>query len=252
MINEIATELYNAYKENKPFAIPSARMDLDEPTAYAIQKEYAALRSAQCGLAGYKAAMTNPAARAKFGVDKPLAASLYKDGVLADQAVLKRADYANLVLETELVYFADCDISKPLANVGELRGCFTTVAAGIEVASTNFAAGAVTGNDVLCVNANSTQVIIGQPQPIAELDLNKLKIDFYRNGELAGSGTGADALECQWKCLLWLVNKTIQLGYSIKKGDIFFTGALGQVLNGECGTYFADFGPLGTIEFKVN
>ena len=251
MIKKIAIELYNAYTKGEKLAIPSEQLELDEQTAYLIQKEYSALRAGQTGVAGYKAAMTNPAARARFGVDKPLAASLYAHGVLKDKAILKRTDYHNLVLETELVYFADRDITTSIANVGELRSYFSKVAAGIEIASANFADGKPTGNDMLCVNTNSTQVIVGTQQDIAQTDLNKLPIKFYCNGELLGQGTGADALECQWKCLLWLVNKVLELGYVIRKDDIFFTGALGQVLPGNVGEYHADFAELGTLDFSV-
>ena len=251
MVNKIANELYNAYTKGEKFAILSEQVELDEPTAYLVQKEYSALRAGQDGIAGYKAAMTNPAARARFGVNKPLSGSLYTHSVLKDKALLKRTDYHNLVLETELVYFADRDITAPLANVGELRSYFRKVAAGIEIASSNFADGKPTGNDILCVNVNSTQVIVGTPQDIAQLDLNKLPVKFYCNGELVGEGTGADALECQWKCLLWLVNKVLELGYTIRKDDIFFTGALGQVLPGNVGEYHADFAELGTLDFSV-
>lgn len=251
MITKIATNLYNSYVSGEQLALPSKQLELDEQTAYLIQKEYAALRSANGGIAGYKAAMTNPAARARFGVDKPLAASLYAKGVLGDNATLNITDYHNLVLETELVYFAECDIDTPFNNIAELRTLFKKVAPGIEVASANFADGQPTGNDMICVNTNSTQVIIGKPQEIAELDLNTLPIKFYLNGELAGQGTGADALECQWQCLLWLVNKVLALGYKIRKDDIFFTGALGQVLPGVVGQYHADFAELGSIKFNL-
>lgn len=251
MINTIAEQLYQAYSKGEKLPIPSTQANIDEPTAYQIQKIYAQLRAAQGGIAGYKAAMTNPAARARFGVDKPLAASLYNNGVLANNTVLKRTDYHNLVLETELVFFAECDIKAPFSNVGELRAQFKTVAPGIEIASANFAEGSPTGNDMICVNTNSTQVIVGQPHSVETLDLNKLPIKFYHNGELVGQGTGADALECQWKCLLWLINKVLALGYTIRKGDIFFTGALGQVLPGNIGQYRADFAELGSLEFTL-
>lgn len=251
MISKIAELLYQAYSSREKLPIPSSIADINEELAYEVQKQYASLRAGASGIAGYKAAMTNPAARAKFGVDKPLAASLYTQGLLSQGAVLHRTDYDNLVLETELVYFAEQDISASFANVGELRRFFQTVAAGIEIASANFAAGQPSGNDMICVNTNSTQVIVGEPREIKELDLNKLPIAFWYNGRLVGQGSGADALECQWKCLLWLVNKVVTLGYKINKGDIFFTGALGQVLLGECGEYLADFGELGKISFTV-
>jgi 2-keto-4-pentenoate hydratase len=55
----------------------------------------------------------------------------------------------------------------------------------------------------------------------------------------------------QWEALYWLINHIIDQGYTIGEGQVLLTGALGEVLPCEPGSYEADFGNVGTVSFTV-
>ena len=55
----------------------------------------------------------------------------------------------------------------------------------------------------------------------------------------------------QMLALQWLINRTIESGYNIKKGDLLITGALGKMIAAEKGNYDADFGELGHLAFSI-
>lgn len=48
-----------------------------------------------------------------------------------------------------------------------------------------------------------------------------------------------------------LINQIVDQGHVIHRGDIIICGALGGAKPGEKGSYRADFGALGTIEFRL-
>jgi 2-keto-4-pentenoate hydratase len=73
-----------------------------------------------------------------------------------------------------------------------------------------------------------------------------------RNGEAINRGKGTDALGGQWKAALRLVNTMVKQGWKIEPGQIIITGALGRMVPGKPGNYIADYGPLGTITFKID
>jgi 2-keto-4-pentenoate hydratase len=55
----------------------------------------------------------------------------------------------------------------------------------------------------------------------------------------------------QWSAALWLVNTMVEQGWTIKRGNVLMTGALGNMIPGKPGRYRADFGALGMIEFEI-
>ncbi len=250
-MEKIASELYDLLEQNRDFLPLSAKYELKESDGYAIQQWVVHKRLQKDSLAGYKAAVTATAAQQKFNVDHPLAAILYSKGNLPNGAVLKKSDYKGLLVETELVYTVARDIEQPLQSVAELQGCFSTVSMGIELPNSRFAGAAPQGVDLLTTGANTECFIYGGAQELDSVDLDKISVRLYKDDVEQGVGMGADALGSQLQTLLWLVNRTLESGYKIEAGQIFFTGALGKVLPGEVGRYRAEFEGMGSLEFAV-
>jgi 2-keto-4-pentenoate hydratase len=83
------------------------------------------------------------------------------------------------------------------------------------------------------------------------VDVNKVEVTMTLDGKEANKGKAQDALGDQWKALLWLVNGVVKQGYPIEQGQIFITGAMGNMIPGKPGKYEGNYGPLGTLSFTV-
>ena len=86
---------------------------------------------------------------------------------------------------------------------------------------------------------------------MAAFDLNAVEVTLSRDGETVNTGKGTDALGDQWQAALWLVNTTLEHGWTIEPGQLIITGALGNMIPGKSGRYIADYGDMGTIAFEI-
>jgi 2-keto-4-pentenoate hydratase len=48
-----------------------------------------------------------------------------------------------------------------------------------------------------------------------------------------------------------IINQIVDTGRIIREGDIILSGAIGAVQPSRAGKYTADYGELGTIEFRL-
>lgn len=112
--------------------------------------------------------------------------------------------------------------------------------------------GRVTAPDVVAANIGSGRFIVGanvSPKTIESTDA--LAVTLHRDGQKLHATTGADVAGGQAQNLMALINQIIDEGHVIHRGDIIISGALGGAKPAEKGSYAADFGALGKIEFKI-
>lgn len=252
LVQELTEKLYEHFNAKTCFEPLSATHQLNEAQAYEIQKSLVLKRAQQLGIGGFKAATTSPASQQKFGVDHPLSGALFKNTMLHSGAVIERHSIPNMLIETEIVYITAQDINEPLQTIADLKKYFTTAMPGIELPGPMFSAGsAPNGVDLVTTAANTDSVLNGTPLPLGDIDPNTIKVTVHKDGIPVSEGLGSDSMGNQWQTLLWLVNQTLAVGYTIKAGHIFYTGALGTVLPGNPGYYQADFGILGQVDFTI-
>jgi 2-keto-4-pentenoate hydratase len=110
----------------------------------------------------------------------------------------------------------------------------------------------VDARDAVAGNVSSNQFIVGptvSPKTIENPDA--LAVVLRRDGKTLHETKGSDVVGGQAQNLMTLINQIIDQGYVLHRGDIIVSGALGGAKPGEKGSYTADFGPLGTIAFKI-
>jgi 2-keto-4-pentenoate hydratase/acetyl esterase/lipase len=207
-------------------------------------------------ITGYKAAYTSAAARSAVGVSHPLHGVLFKQGRLEAAATKTIAHDPKkpVLVETEIGYVMATDIGSKLTVP---RQAMTTVEAIVPVIElpTNVAAlveGKVAAVDLVAANGGSNQYIVGAPvAPTDAGDLDALRVSLRRDGQVLHDTTGANVVDGQAKNLMTLINQIIDQGHVIHRGDIIVSGALERAHPGEKGSYAAEFGALGKIEFKI-
>ena len=219
-------------------------------SAYTQQKSF--VESLNKTIIGYKAGLTSKAGQTKFGVTEPVAGVLFKDGLSHNRQVYYLADYQKLMLETEIGFILNSDLTHTLSKPQHLYKLIDSVVPVIELPNLAYPdMSKVTGQTLIETNVASNKVIIGNKVALDTFNLNAITTSLEKNSVRVIQGQASDAMGDQLIALHWLVNKLISTGYQLKKGDILITGALGKMIPAERGQYDADFGELGKLTFSI-
>ncbi|WP_144392622.1 2-keto-4-pentenoate hydratase [Pleionea sediminis] len=247
--------LFKRWKNNQPIVHLSSQQNATEEEAYQIQKRYVTLRlnNNEESIAGFKGGLTSKAGQQKFNVNNALAGVLFNSGRQSTGKLFKQSDYGKLMVETELGFLLNGPISTPVKSMSDLKKLVKSVVPVIELPDLGFKQPkSLQGIDIIAANVAANEFIMGKPVSISAIDnLNSLSVTLSRDSQLVNSGKGSDALEDQWQALLWLVNHTVQQGYTIEHDHLLITGALGKMLPGTPGKYIAKFDSLDNIEFVI-
>jgi len=257
-VGKAADQVYRTAEERVPFPVLSAEYpEMTVADSYAVQKAYSLKRLDGARPAGFKAGLTTEATMKRFGASSPFAAVLFPEGEvkeIAGSTVVKRGDFGNLMIEAEIAFILGEDIGAPLKDEAGLRAKVAAVAPAIELPDLAFTdMKLLKAVDINASAISSKSWIVGKPVPLAEApDLNDLEPALSLDGVEVTRGKGSDALGDQWKAALWLVNTMLEEGWTMKKGDVLLTGALGNMIPGKPGKYVYSVEPLGTMHFVVN
>lgn len=222
----------------------------DLETAYALQHAFVDARTSADSIGGFKAGMTNAAAQKNFGLDDAVVAVLFASGALKSGASLELSALPGLVVETEVGYVLGRDIGAPVESEKDLPGLLSAITPVIELPCPSFATRA-SGLDFVVNNIVARHHIPGAAAS-PSIDPNEIMVSLSRNGEVINRGKGTDAMGNQWFALRWLLNEVLARGYAPKAGHLFITGSLGPMLPAEVGSYVADYGELGRLEFTIS
>jgi 2-keto-4-pentenoate hydratase/acetyl esterase/lipase len=229
---------------------PSAKL----ADAYVTQKRVVKQIMQADEFGGFKGAGASAAAQESLGIDQPLMGVLLKSGHLkaSDRPVITLVSAPGTVVETEIGFIVDVDISYEVLNDQQAQDAVSKIVPVIEL-PVNYTSrlGGSSAMDMVASNIGSARFIVGDASSPADADPNKLKIKLERDGELLHETTGGSANAGQWHNLRSIMNQITGQGYTIRAGTMIICGALGQVQPGEAGKYVAKFGELGSIEFEL-
>lgn len=250
---DLAEELLQAQQAGQPIPVLSIQYpEMDVSMAYQVQKTLVEKMLTNDQIAGFKAGLTSEGGQKKFGVDAPLAGVLFESGELAGGAEIDPAAFNMLMLETEIGFVIGEAITQPLSDTAELQTHIQAVMPVIEVPDLGFTdMQRLKGVDIIAANVSAKQFIVGEEKPVEGADLNAVEVTLTLDGLEVNTGKGTDALGDQWQAALWLVNTTIEHGWTLEPGQIIISGALGNMIPGKPGKYVADFGDFGQLNFTI-
>lgn len=250
---DLAEELLQAQQNGQPIPVLSINHpEMHVDMAYKVQKAFVEKVLMNDQVAGFKAGLTSEGGQKKFGVDAPLAGILLESGELADGAVIDPAAFNMVMLETEIGFVIGEAITQPLKDATELQAHIQAVMPVIEVPDLGFAdMQKLKGVDIIAANVAAKQFILGEEKPVKDTDLNAVEVTLSLDGEEVNVGKGTDALGDQWEAALWLVNTTLEHGWTLEPGQVIISGALGNMIPGKPGKYTADFGDFGQLNFEI-
>jgi 2-keto-4-pentenoate hydratase len=235
------------FDELPPHCRPGSRAE-----GYAIQAELARLSGQS--VVGWKIAATSTAGQQHIHVDGPLAGALLSARALEGGARNSLSGNNMKVAEAEFAF----RMAKPLPrraqaySVAEVLAAVASLHPAIEVPDSRY-------EDFTCVGAAqliadvacACWFVIG-PATRADwrgVDLARHGVNAYRNGALAGQGSGANVLGDPRSALAWIANELCTHCDGLRAGDVVMTGTCLTPVPVSAGDGVrADFGELGSLE----
>ena len=205
--------------------------------------------------AGFKGGLTNATAQQRYGASGPVAGVLPPGALLKADEIdgyrVRLKDYRQPMVEVEVGFRVAQRITQTLPDVQTLQAYLGEIVPAVELPDMQLASADVRAVDIIVANAYARHVITGLGRAPGLTDPNAVGVTLYRDGEVLNEGHGRDVSGDQWQALLWLVNRTIESGWTIEPGQVLITGAMGKPVPMTAGIYVADFGRFGRLEWSV-
>jgi 2-keto-4-pentenoate hydratase len=250
-IAAFADELFNAERERKavpPLSERDPSLTVDD--AYRIQLVNIK-RAVGMGnvISGKKIGLTSPGIQKQLGVNEPdyghlFAAMECKDGRINTAALLQPK------IEGEIAFALKADLSGGRVTREDVLSATDYVAAAFEIVDSRVADWKIKLVDTVADNASSGRYVLGNARlAVAGVELPAVTMKLYKNGNLAGEGSGKAVLGDPAVSVAWLANRLWGYGVTLKAGEIVLSGAFSAAPEAAKGdTFTAEFSSFGTIK----
>ena len=238
---------------------PSRIEMLPEACRPAARREGYQIQAAVIGLsgqrvAGWKIAATSQAGQRHINVDGPLAGPLLDRRALPSGVVISLDGNHMRAAEAEFAF----RFGQPLAartapyQVDEVIAAVASLHPAIEIPDSRYLDFTKVGAAQLIADcACACWYRVGDPVAAdwRRDDLVRHSVTAYRNGEVAGTGSGANVLGDPRVALAWLVNELSAHGRGVTAGDVVMTGTCVIPVTVSPGDHVRmDFGAYGAVE----
>ena len=235
-VERLASELLDAFDERRMIPLLSSTTPgFDSDAAYAVLDRIDEHRRGRgWQRVGRKIGFTNQGLWARYGVDRPMWASMW-DHTLLGPGGARTVDLSMFVqprIEPEIVV---C-LRGPLPVVDdpiEILRSVEWVAPGFEVVQCLFVDWRFTAADCTAAFGLHGALAVGDPVPVDLLDatdvvraLADFEITLSRDGEVVDRGAGSNVLGSPLLALAHLVRGLAERGDVLDEGDIVTTGTL--------------------------
>ena len=238
--------------------LPAALMPDDLDAAYRVQDLLVARLQAAWGgrTAGYKVAVTNPAAQAMLGVPHPVYGQIQSSRLHESGVTLSASDYAVCIIECEFGFRIASDVP---ASGGEfekdsIAEFVGSAMAAIELVEFHFAAiDKVTPLSLAADNAIHGAWIHGEERTDwRSHDLASIATELRVNGKTKLTGSGDRVLGHPLAPVAWLANIVPKHGHALRKGDYITTGVTTDAVYPACAgdEIVASLGPVGSVMLR--
>jgi 2-keto-4-pentenoate hydratase len=167
-----------------------------------------------------------------------------KDGKINTAALLQPK------IEGEIAFILKENLSGGKVTPEDVRKATDYVAAAFEIVDSRVADWKIKLVDTVADNASSGRYVLGAKKlRLSEVDLPSVTMKLYKNGQLAGEGTGAAVLGDPLISVAWLANRLWSYGVTLKAGEVILSGAFSAAPPAVKGdTFKADFSSFGTVD----
>ena len=259
-----ATEIAGRIREAELTRVPTTQVSRLHPEfgideAYAIQR--AGVRLAEAAgrvVRARKIGLTSKVMQDAVGIDEPDHGVIYDDMFYAHGDTIPFDRFIAPRLEVELAFVLATDLAGPGCTLAAVLDATEYVTPAVEILDarcqmTDPDTGATrTIVDTIADNAADAGIVVGEQRfGPRELDLPWVCAVLRRNGVVEESGVAAAVLDHPANGIAWLADRLARHGVGLRAGELLLAGSFTRPLwVGRGDEYVADYGPLGTIEFR--
>jgi 2-oxo-3-hexenedioate decarboxylase len=223
-------QLFAAAKERREIeSLADSWPDLDEQTAYAIQKRLVAkhVEDEATRVIGIKLGLTSAAKQKQMSVDRPIYGELLDSRMIGEGEGLAIASLIHPKAEPEIAVTIERELRGPGVTSDQARRAIGSAFCAMEIIDSRYKNFRFTFTDVIADNTSAARFTMSTYRvPAAQLDLRTLGAVFEKNGEVVSTAAGAAILGDPANGIAWLANKLAERGESIPAGALIMTGAL--------------------------
>jgi 2-keto-4-pentenoate hydratase len=241
----VAAKLVEDHRARRRFAPFAAECGITTVAqAYAIQRDFVALRTGNAQVVGYKVGLTSPAMQAQCGLDAPVSGVITRANVLHGPATLVLADFMRLGIEIEIAVRLKCDV----APGDDVASAVEAIAPAMEIVDNRDCDYAtLEGLSFIADNGWHEAIVLG-PWLTQWPELAEVEGVLFADGYELARGTGSAALGHPFQSVAWLAENLARHGEHLRAGEIVMTGNLikGQFADAPA-AYRYDAKGLGTV-----
>lgn len=240
-------DIYNNFI-NKTEAEAIAGLTPD--TALAIQKHVVyALSENWSGIAGYKAALTNPDIQQKMGIKEPLLGIFLKNMLLENSATIKISSAVHPFAEADLlVRVKDASINNAKTDE-DILATIDQVIPFIEIPDRLYSTDKpLTAEMLTAINTGARYGVMGKPIAMQDIgDFNVCQVGIvYDDRSHLKTGSCASLMGKPVNVIRWLRDKLLALNYPLKPGAFLSLGSLTSAIPVKKGRLTAVYNGLGS------
>lgn len=247
-MSDLARRLIEAVRSRT--ALDPADSGLSPEAAYAVQDEVIA------GLGGVvvaaKLGLTSRAKQQQMKVNEPAYGWLLAGSQIQPGEALVRSSLIQPRVEPEIAFLTDMELGGDGVSAVQVLAATAAVLPAIDVLDSRYAGYSFTLPDVIADNSSAARFVVGDPVPVAGIDLRTVGCVFSRNGQLVATASGAAVLDHPANAVAWFVRKLAERGRSLPAGSLVLSGALTAAVPVEPGdSITVEIDRIGTVALAV-
>jgi 2-keto-4-pentenoate hydratase len=250
-IQKAATALMEAEDLKKPIApFTSSTEEISVEDAYNIQL-FQIRQKVEKGAAivGKKIGLTSKAMQEMLNVSQPDYGHLLDDMMYGEGETISLTKYIQPRIEFEIAFVLNKELKGPGVTMNDVIEATDYVVPALEIIDSRIKDWQIKFEDTVADNGSSAGAIIGSTTAkLDDLDLSKVRMTVYRNGEFLDSAAGSAVMGHPAEAVAWLANALGSYGISLNAGEVILSGALSKAIPIEDGdTFTAEFEHIGAV-----
>lgn len=250
-IQTAVTALLEAEIQKKPIdPFTSSADNISVEEAYQIQLQQIR-RKVENGavIVGKKIGLTNKAMQEMFNIDQPDYGHILNDMIYEDGETIALDRFIQPKVEFEIAFVLKKDLHGPGVTVKDVIDATDNVVPALEIIDSRIRGWQIKFEDTVADNGSSAGAVIGKKStPINGLDLARIGLRVYKNGEFLDSAVSSAVMGHPAMAVAWLANAVGTYGISLHAGEFILAGALSKAVVIENGDSFtAEFDHIGSV-----
>ncbi|MBV8620200.1 MAG: 2-oxo-hepta-3-ene-1,7-dioic acid hydratase [Curvibacter sp.] len=257
----LAAELQQAEKSRQQVEHFSKRFpEMTIEDGYAVSREWVRLKLAEGrSVRGHKIGLTSRAMQLSSQITEPDYGTLLDDMFFPEGSDIPFSRFIAPRIEVELAFILGKPLRGPGVTLFDVLAATDWVVPAIEIIDARIeqfdrhTKAPRKVFDTIADNAANAGIVLGgRPVRPDAVDLRWVSALLFKNGVIEESGVAAAVLNHPAQGVAWLANKLAPWGESLQAGEVVLGGSFTRPTPAVPGdTFHADYGPLGSIAFRM-